>query len=508
MSGDVDTPRGPDLRSGVPSSDLPEGGMVLGRVGDEAVLLVRYGGAAYGLGATCSHWGGPLAEGLLADGCVRCPWHHARFDVRTGAVLGGPALDGLSQWKAEERDGIVRITGPLAEDTAGAPIRPDAAGPETIVIVGAGGAGTVAATELRRAGYGRRLIMIDPDRDASVDRPNLSKAFLAGSAPAEWIPLRPEAWWADQHIDRRISAARRLDPAARELMLANGDVVQYDALILATGAEPVRLSLPGDGPPVHTLRRLDDARAIIAAAERSGRVAVLGASFIGLEVAASLRARDLEVHVVAPEARPLERVLGSELGDLVRTLHEEHGVRFHLERTAERLVPDGLELSDGSTVPADFVVMGVGVRPRVDLAQQAGLAVNDGVLVNDRLETSAPHVFAVGDIARYPDPRTGATARTEHWVVAQRQARTAAGNALGLAQSYVDAPFFWSEHYGTPIAYVGHAPEWDTVEIDGSLADHDAAIRFRKDGALLALATIGRDGESLAFEAELEAASA
>ncbi|MGD8727444.1 MAG: FAD-dependent oxidoreductase [Gemmatimonadales bacterium] len=504
MSNDPNTPSGPDLRAGIPSGDLPEGGAVVGHVDDAAVILVRHDGTVYGLDATCTHWGGPLGEGLVADGTVRCPWHHACFDVPTGTVLGGPALDALTRWKVVERDDTIRVEGKLETTTARRQLRSDSAVPETIVIVGAGGAGTVAAQELRDRGYDRQLIVVDPDPDASVDRPNLSKDFLAGSAPAEWIPLRPSSWWDERDIDRRVTAVRRIDPAERDIDLENGEALRYGALILATGAEPVRLDIPGEGPDLFTLRTLADARRIIQAADQATRVVVLGAGFIALEVAASLRRRDVEVHVVAPDARPLERIMGPQLGDFVRALHEEHDVRFHLERTAKRRTPDGLELSDGTTVGADFVVMGVGVTPRTGLAQEAGLKVDDGVLVDERLEASSPCVYAVGDIARYPDPRSEQTARIEHWVVAQRQARTAARNALGFDEAFSDAPFFWSQHYDLPIAYVGFAPEWDTIDVDGSLDAQDAAVRYRKDGKTLALATVGRDAESLEFEAELE----
>jgi NADPH-dependent 2,4-dienoyl-CoA reductase/sulfur reductase-like enzyme len=248
---------------------------------------------------------------------------------------------------------------------------------------------------------------------------------------------------------------------------------------------------------------LTDARRIIAATENARRVTVLGASFIGLEVAAALRARELEVHVVAPESRPLERVLGPDVGDFVQRIHEEHGVTFHLGQTATRRSADGLVLSDGRSVPADLVVMGVGVRPRVGLAAAAGLAVDDGVLVDQRLETSAPGVFAAGDIARCPDPRTGGTARVEHWVVAQRQGRTAARNALGWDEVYTDVPFFWSQHYDVRIAYVGHAAGWDAVDVDGGFADRDVSVCYRKGGKALALATVFRDLASLEFEAGL-----
>jgi apoptosis-inducing factor 3 len=504
MSGDGTTPPGPDLRTGVPSSQLPEGGSLLGRVDDTAVLLIRQGRLVSALAGTCTHWGGPLAEGLIVNGTLRCPWHHACFDARTGAVLGGPAMDSLARWKVEEQNGTVRVTGTLDPEPGGPRLAPNAKTPDTIVIVGAGGAGTVAAAELRRCGFARRLTVIDPDPDASVDRPNLSKDYLAGKAQEAWIPLRSADWWTEHEIERLEAGVLRVKPQAREIRLSTGEIRGFGALILATGAEPVRLRLPGEGPAIATLRTLADARRIIEAAKDAKRVAVLGASFIGLEAAASLRERDVEVHVVAPEARPLERIMGPEVGDFVRTLHEEHGVQFHLERTASGRRPGGLTLSDGKFLAADLVVMGVGVRPRVELAKHAGLQVDDGVIVNQRLETSAPGIFAAGDIARCPDPRTGGSARIEHWVVAHRQGRTAARNALGLAEAYADVPFFWSQHYDVPIAYVGYAPRWDAIEVDGSFASRDVTVRYRQGDNVLAMATIFRDAVSLQFEARLE----
>jgi NADPH-dependent 2,4-dienoyl-CoA reductase/sulfur reductase-like enzyme/nitrite reductase/ring-hydroxylating ferredoxin subunit len=505
MSGAASPLSGPDLRAGIPSTQLPEGGSLLGRVDGAAVLLIRQGGVAAALAATCTHWGGPLAEGLIVRGTVRCPWHHACFDARTGAVLGGPAMDPLARWKVEERDGIVRVAGPLEPQASARRLDPRAKTPDTLVIVGAGGAGTVAAAEARRLGFSRRLIVIDPDPDASVDRPNLSKDYLAGKADEAWIPLRPADWWAERDIERRQTGVLAIRPRDQHVTLANGATLDYDALILATGAEPVRLPLPGDdGPPVQTLRTLADARRIVAAAQAAKRVAVLGASFIGLEVAASLRDRGVEVHVVAPEARPLERILGPEVGDFVRTLHQEHGVHFHLERTAAGRRPGGLTLSDGTFLAADLVVLGVGVRPRIELAERAGLEVDKGVIVNQRLETSAPGIFAAGDIARYPEPLSGAPARIEHWVVAHRQGRTAARNALGLGEAYTDVPFFWSQHYDVPIAYVGYAPTWDAIELDGSFASRDVTVRYRQGGTVRAMASVFRDAASLEFEARLE----
>jgi NADPH-dependent 2,4-dienoyl-CoA reductase/sulfur reductase-like enzyme/nitrite reductase/ring-hydroxylating ferredoxin subunit len=504
MSGATNAPPGPDLRAGVPSAHVPEGGSLLGHMDDTPVLLIRQGGGVSAVAATCTHWGGPLAEGLIAHGTIRCPWHHACFDARTGALLGGPALDSLARWEVEEADGTLRVTGPFGFQATARRVPPKAKTPDTVVIVGAGGAGTVAATELRRCGFERRVVVLDPDRDGSVDRPNLSKDYLAGKADEAWIPLRPTGWWDEQGIERRATGVTRLDATAGEVTLGNGEVVRYGALILATGAEPVRLPMSGEGPPVQTLRTLADARRIIAIAQQARRVAVLGASFIGLEVAAALRERGLEVHVVAPEARPLERILGAEVGDFVRALHEEHGVHFHLERTAAGRRPDGLALSDGSSIGADLVVLGIGVRPRVELAEQAGLKIDNGVLVNEHLETSAPGIYAAGDIARYPEPRIGHTARIEHWAVAQRQGRTAARNVLGLGERYTDPPFFWSQHYDVPINYVGYAPTWDAIEVDGSFASRDVTVRYRQGKTVRAMATVYRDVASLEFEAELE----
>jgi 3-phenylpropionate/trans-cinnamate dioxygenase ferredoxin reductase subunit len=502
-----EAPVGPDLRQGIPVGDVADGGMIAGQVDGEPALLVRRGNDWFAVGAACTHYSGPLPDGLVEGDTVRCPWHHACFSLRTGHVLRPPALLDLPSWEVEQRDGRVYVG--LKRTVPRRPAaRPRA--PERVVIIGGGAAGNSAAETLRREGYEGSVIVVDPDLDAPYDRPNLSKDYLAGNAPEEWIPLHPPEFYQERGIElRRGPRVAAIDPAMRRVRLDQGGELPYDALLLATGASPVRLGpeLERSSPPVHYLRSLADSRRIAALARQGGKAVVLGASFIGLEVAASLRARKMDVHVVAPDVRPLGRVMGPELGDWVRALHEEHGVVFHLGQRAREIHDGGVTLESGERLGAELVVAGIGVRPNVELAEGAGLALDRGVSVDERLATSAPGIFAAGDIARWPDPHTGARIRVEHWVVAERQGQTAARNILGAAERFDAVPFFWSQHYDQTIAYVGHAERWDRLEVDGDPAANDIAVRFVGGGRLLALATVGRDRASLEAEVALERAA-
>jgi NADPH-dependent 2,4-dienoyl-CoA reductase/sulfur reductase-like enzyme/nitrite reductase/ring-hydroxylating ferredoxin subunit len=507
MAADQAPAGGPDFTKGVDIQDLTEGVPLLGRVGDEPVILVRRGDEVFAIGAHCTHYGGPLAEGLVTGEAIRCPWHHACFSLRTGAAERAPALNPVDCWAVARHGDRVQVTEKAA---APAPAKRGGSGhPGSVVIVGGGAAGACAAETLRNEGYEGAITILSADADGPVDRPNLSKDYLAGNAPEEWIPLRPPEFYAEHRIDLKLKTrVTAIDPAGKTVVTEDGGSYAYGALLLATGAEPVRLPTPGaDQPQVHYLRTLADSRALIAAAEKAKRAVVVGASFIGLEVAASLRTRGLEVDVVAPEAVPMAKVLGPELGGLVRRTHEDHGVRFHLGRTVASIGADAVTLDDGQEVPADLVVFGVGVRPLTALAEQAGLKTEKGVLVDAFLRTSDPAIYAAGDIARWPDALTGQPIRVEHWVVAERQGQTAARNMLGAQERFDPAAFFWSQHYDLVINYVGHAEDWDEAKIDGDLDARDCRVRYRKGGKLLAVATIGRDMENLKAEVELEAAS-
>jgi NADPH-dependent 2,4-dienoyl-CoA reductase/sulfur reductase-like enzyme/nitrite reductase/ring-hydroxylating ferredoxin subunit len=495
---------GPDLTLGVATDSIADGKMLLGHVGGDAVLLARRGNAFFAIGATCTHYGGPLAEGLMVDDTVRCPWHHACFSLRTGEAVRAPALGPVARWSTELLGDKVFVRGKMTPQSAR--VAPAPGSPQKIVIIGGGAAGFAAAEMLRRRHFQGSIVMLSDDDAPPVDRPNLSKDYLAGNASEDWVPLRGDDFYADHNIDLRLkTTVAGIDVRGREVALGNGSRLAYDRLLLATGAEPVRLPLPGmDLPHVHTLRTLHDCRAIIARAATARRAVVLGASFIGLEVAASLRARDIEVHVVAPEKRPMERILGPQMGDFVRGLHEEHGVIFHLEDTATAIDAHQVTLKGGGTIGADLVVVGVGVRPRLTLAEKAGLATDRGVTVNEYLETSAPGIFAAGDIARWPDPHSGTAIRVEHWVVAQRQGQTAALNMLGGREKFVAVPFFWSQHYEVAVNYVGHAETWDELTIDGEIAARNCLLRYKRNRRVLAVASIYRDLDSLMAEATME----
>jgi NADPH-dependent 2,4-dienoyl-CoA reductase/sulfur reductase-like enzyme len=348
--------------------------------------------------------------------------------------------------------------------------------------------------------------VISAESDLPCDRPNLSKDYLAGKASPDWIPLRGRDFYDAAAIDLRTGVeVVRLDPRGRGVDLATGERLPFDALVLATGAQPIRPAIPGfDHGLVHVLRSQRDCEAIIRAAEGARRAVVVGASFIGLEVAAALIARGLEVHVTATSAVPLGKILGEGLGRYIRSLHEEKGVVFHLGQGVAAFENGAVVLGDGAVLPADLVVVGAGVKPRTTLAEEAGLTVDEGVVVDSRLETGMPGVFAVGDIARYPDRYAGELIRVEHWVVAQRQGQHVAKVILGEADAYADLPFFWSAHYEQAIHYVGHAPRFDAAEIDGDLGAYDATVRYRSGGRLLAAATLGRDLEALKVELQME----
>lgn len=499
---DDDSEEAPDLARGVAVSAVPDGGILAGKVGKEDVLLFRSGDEIRAVGATCTHLGAPLAEGLVDGDSIRCPWHHACFSLRSGEALRAPAFDPLACWKVERQGDRVRVAGRIESAPQARPVHRRG---DPVVIVGGGAAGFAAADGLLRGGCGSEVVMLSADTAEPYDRTLLTKDYLDGQFGDEELPIS-ERSLTERGVRLELGTkVEAVDAEARQLRLADGGLLPFGRLMLATGAEPKRLDVPGaELPHVHLLRSLADCRAIVAKLDAKPRIAVLGGSFIGLEAAASLRDRELEVQVVAPEKEPMARQFGAELSRLIVDTHRRHGVTLHLGRKPARIEVDAVILDDGSRVPADLVLVGIGVTPRTRLAEQAGLEVDGGVIVDGSLRTSHPQIWAVGDIARWPDPYSGRRIRVEHWAVAERQGRHAAAAMLGETAPFDAVPFFWTKHFDLGIRYLGHADEWDELAVEGDVMAKDALVRFRAGGRDLAIATVGRDLESLQEELAME----
>lgn len=494
----------PDLAAGIPADAVPEGGVLAGMVGDESVLLTREGDEIRAFGGKCTHLGAPLGEGLCVAGEIRCPWHHARFDLRSGEAVAAPAFDALQRWAVEHRGDLVVVTGPVPNPTLDHRTF-EGHSEAGIVIVGGGAAGYAAAHALRQRGHEGPVTMISDEASEPYDRTLLTKDYLDGKFGDDRLPIARTSLAARNVTFIGEVPVESIDPAARLVRLADGRTLPYTKLLLATGAEPKRLAVPGaELPHVCLLRSLADCRAIMGRLKPGAKVAVIGGSFIGLEAAASIRSRNFDVVVVTPETEPMDKILGPDLARAILATHTQKGVTFRTGSTVEAITSEAVHIAGGTSVPADVVVVGIGVEPRVSLARQAGLKVGNGVIVDRLLRTSDPDIYAAGDIACWPDARTGHPIRVEHWVVAERQGQTAAANMLGEETPFTDVPFFWSKHFDMSFRYMGHAEDWDEAAVEGDLEARKALIRYRKDGRELAVATVGQDLEALRIARRME----
>jgi apoptosis-inducing factor 3 len=468
--------------------------------GERTVLLARHEGRHYALSPHCTHYGAPLVDGVLSDGRIICPWHHACFDATSGAMIEPPALDSLAAFPVRVDGDEVIVELPEEIPDRVAPSAPATAPDDerTIVIVGGGAAGYMAAQTLRECGEAGRIVMITPEQRRPYDRPNLSKDYLHGHADPAWMPLRDDEFYAAQRIEiERGRRVTRLDAAARTITLDDGSTLGYTAAIVATGCSPRRLDVPGaDLRNVFTLRSFDDADAIIAASNGARRAIVVGASFIAMEAACSLRLRGLDVTVVAPDSVPFAKTLGAEIGGLFRSEHEKHGVMFRLGNGVASIEgKDSVEtvvLENGERLEADIVVAGIGVTPITDFIEGVEIDERGGILVDASMR-AADGLYAAGDIAAFPDARTGERIRIEHWRTALQLGRIAARNVAGSRAMYDAIPFFWTQQFDLTLRYVGHVREWDEITVDGDLAARDFLACYMRDGRVAAAASVGRD---------------
>ena len=487
--------------------DLHDGEMMTVLVGGKKVLLARVDGSFYATAARCPHWGGPLPEGTLHAPRLLCPWHKATYDVRSGDLLEPPALDGIAAFRVRVEGDDVYVDR-SEEPRRGRTMPMYACDPEqdprVVAIIGAGAAAAVAAETLRQQLFIGRIVMIGPEEHWPYDRPNLSKDYLAGELEAKWLPLRSPEFYEEHTIERLIARVTDLDTATRTLALDDGSTMTPDAVLVASGARPRRLPVPGaDLPGVFTLRSQEDAEALVAAAETAKRAVVVGASFIGMEAAASLVHRGLHVTVVGPEATPFERILGADVGGVVKAHHVDRGTHFALGRGVSRILGDAavraVELDDGTTLEADLVVVGIGVQPVTEFVRGVELDRDGGLPVDARLRV-APGVWAAGDVARYREPHTGASVRIEHWRLAEQHGRAAAADIAGRGESFAGVPFFWTQHFDLELGYAGPGQGWSEVIMTGDLPQKEFTAFYADGDRLIAACGTQRDEISAFIE--------
>lgn len=489
-------------------SDVREGSMKRVSIEGTNILLSRLDGEVYAVGAFCPHYGAPLDLGVLSGDRVVCPWHHACFNVRTGDLLEPPARDALPAFETriDGDDILVKLPKDVSDARLPVMVQPDSKAEDRLfVILGAGAAGNAAAQTLREDGYRGRIVMITYENRLPYDRPNLSKEYLQGKAPAEWMALRDAGFYKKYGIEiwqnKRVTEVYVPDKVVK---FDDGSNLMADALLIATGGKARRLNVPGsDLKNVFTLRTYDDSDAIIAAGQDASRAVLIGASFIGMEVAFSLRKRKLEVAVVAPEAVPFEQIFGKEIGQLFKELHEENGVEFELGTAIKRFLGsetvEGVELEHGKRLDADLVVVGVGIKPATAFLRGLALADDGSVSVDAHLQ-AADGVFAAGDIARFADPRTGRSVRIEHWRTAEQHGRLAAHNMAGKKMAYEGVPFFWTAQVGLNFRYVGHAEEWDEIIVRGDIGSREFIALYVSGRQVVAAAGNKRDRALAAIE--------
>jgi apoptosis-inducing factor 3 len=491
------------------TSDLNSGEMKEIAAGETRILLARVGDQFHAVSASCPHYGASLAEGALCGTHVICPLHHAVFNLVNGELEEPPALDALVSYEVHIENERVMVRVPEeTQDRRAVPMvkRDVAADPRQFVIIGAGAAGYTAAQTLREERFRGHIVMITREDRAPYDRPNLSKDYLHGHADPEWMPLRPEEFFAEHDIQLLFNReVTRVDARTKTIVFEGGDTMDYDALLVATGGAPVRLNIPGsDLRNVCVLRSFHDADSVIETAGRSRRAVVVGASFIGMEAAYSLRERGLDVTVVAPSQEPFEMTLGNEVGAIFRREHERHGVRFRLGSIVYRFEGshnvEAVTLDNGESIETDMVVVGVGVRPVTQFLENVELDKAGGVMVDSHLR-AADGLYAAGDIVNFVDQRTGERMRIEHWRTAQQQGRIAARNMLGKDVAFAGVPFFWTQQFDLTLRYVGHASSWDEILYQGDVSSRDFLAFYIKEGRVVAVAGMNRDRELAAVEA-------
>ncbi len=484
-------------------SDLKKGKPYQVNIGGENIMLVRHNDEIFAWSNQCPHYGAPLNKGYIDHHHVTCPWHNARFELQSGRMVTPPALDDLPGYEVKVENQAIYIG---RKNEADMPQVKELTDSRSFLIIGGGAAGNTAAETLRREGFGGKITIVTADYDRPYDRPTLSKSFLAGKAGPDALPLRPEDFYVRMKID--LITGRRVTKLYTDEKIAstdNGDTYRYDKCLLATGGMPNMLDIPGaDKKNIFTLRSFEDARKIDRAVEDAHHVLLVGAGFIGLESASSLRERGLSVTIVAPEETLMKKLLGQDVGKAIQKFHEKNHVTFHLGQTVSEFKgSDGVRqavLTDDKKVDADIVIMGVGIKPAVDYLDNTDLVQDGAVPVNSRLQTNDESVFAAGDIAVVPNPHDNSAQRVEHWVAAESQGRFAAKSMLGEKGDYEQIPFFWTRQFGQAFKYIGYSRDFDNIVYRGNVKGEIFLAGYFKGEKFTAAFTRGMADELWALE--------
>ena len=483
-------------------SDLKNGEMKTIELGEgKEILLSKIDDKFFAIGAHCTHYGAPLAEGFLNGDRIVCPWHHACFNAKNGDLLEPPARDSLPNFKVSVEGNNVYVELPEELPFSRMPdmVKKDTeAEKRKFVIAGAGVAGNAAAQAMREAGFKGEIIMITGENHPPYDRPNLSKEYLQGEAEPDWMPLRSDDFYKEYGIELKLKTiVNAVDVANKNLSLGNDETLKYDKLLLTTGGIPRKLNIPGsDLKNIFYLRSFDDADNIIGAANNAKKAVVIGASFIALESAFGLKKRGLDVTVAAPENLPFEKIFGEEIGSLIKKQHESEGIKFKLGNRISEFKGDSavnkVMLKDNSEIETDLVLVGIGVKPATEFLEGINL-VDDGSIMVDKHFHATQDVYAAGDIATFADPLFGSGVRIEHYRTAEQEGRIAGFNMAGKSIEFRSDPFFWTVQAGLTINYVGHVKDWDEIIIDGNVHQKEFIAYYIKDNIILAAAGINKD---------------